>query len=115
LRHKNGLYFDEYSGSYESELHDVESILTIREMFDFYPPQMLIVGRCSGGQTQILIHTDEADPSRGMYAIDPIADDHFYDLNCNFTTFLDRFINSYGFEFWRWGYDGDRKISKIME
>jgi len=77
LRHKNGLYFDEYSGSYESELHDVESILTIREMFDFYPPQMLIVGRRSGGQTQILIHTDEADPSRGMYAIVPIGDDFF--------------------------------------
>lgn len=76
LRHKSGLYFDEYSGSYESELHDVESILTIR-MFDFYPPQMLIIGQCSVGQTQILIHTDEADPSRGMYAIDPIGDDFF--------------------------------------
>jgi len=38
-----------------------------------------------------------------MYIVDIKADKYFHRLSCDFRTFLDRFIMTYGSTFWEWG------------
>ena len=92
-----------------ARLLDINEIYYLRELYD-YPRNILIIGECYSSELQIAIDLNGSSENC-MYVIDVVADDYFYSINCDFTTFLNRFILSYGSDFWEWS----KTISNILK
>ena len=99
LLYTNGL---ELLTSYiSSRLCCVEEIHQIITIFDWLPNGFLPIGMCADGSICIALNMNE-EGNKNVYVI-YIIDDEYFRLNCDFRTFLDRFITTYGDTFWEWG------------
>jgi len=93
LRETNGLYLSTLAVSY---LPGIDFILHIREVFDMYPKNLIVVALLYDGDAHALLDL-EASANKCMYIQDPIhMDEPMKKLNCSFTEFLHRFVSSYG-------------------
>jgi len=100
LLYTNGL---ELSTNYiSSRLCCMDEIYQIISIFDMRPDKFLVIGECAGASVHVAINLAE-EGKRNIYIVDIIADEHFHRLNCDFRTYLDRFIATYGDTFWEWG------------
>lgn len=80
---------------------------------DFYYPKNLIVVATYCSSVYICINLTEKD-DKYMYITEG-GMEKAYSLRCNFTEFLNRFINCYGSCFWDWGVDYSKHISTSIE
>ncbi|MBD2868881.1 SMI1/KNR4 family protein [Paenibacillus arenilitoris] len=108
LTFTNGLSFNHY----DANIYSIEEVLSFKNTFD-YPNYMLVVATSMSSQIQIALNLQRDFDS--VYVIDPIADDHFYSIGSNFTEFFNRFIVSYGSDYWNWGYKNTLKIPKSVD
>lgn len=92
----NGISLQEYG-----TIYTLNEIYETKKLYDFYSKDILIIGDCFNSEVQIAIYLNKKIKNQ-IYVIDAINDDYFYSLNCNFTNFLNRFIISYGSDFWNW-------------
>lgn len=95
----------------EARICSVHEILEFHTAFD-YPKNMIVVATCLGSFLHIAINLN-AKKEKCIYVIEPIGDEFFYSINCSFTEFLNRFIVSYGSDYWNWGCNSNRTINKI--
>ncbi|MCE4051399.1 MULTISPECIES: SMI1/KNR4 family protein [Bacillaceae] len=110
LQYTNGLKFRHY----DAKISDIEDMLESYEIFD-YPDYMVVIGTSLSSQLQIAINLLTNEDDNRIYVVDPIADDYFVSINSNFTEFLNRFLSSYGSDYWNWGIDSTNKILKNTE
>lgn len=71
---------------------------------DFHYNRNLIVVATYCADVHICINLTEKD-DKYMYITEVMGMKKAYSLGCNFTEFLNRFINCYGTCFWEWGVD----------
>jgi len=95
----NGLHL---SSSAVSHLPGIEAIADMRSVFDFYPPNFIVVGSFYDGDIHALMDLC-TDANACMYIHETISPEPMQSLGCNFTEFLHRFVTSYGLNFWEWG------------
>jgi len=100
LIYTNGL--DLPTGISSSRLCSLREIRQIMSIFNWFPSDFLPIGMCADGTICVTINLSEQG-RQNIYIIDVMADECFRRLNCDFRTFLDRFIATYGNAFWEWG------------
>jgi len=98
LQYTNGM---EFSPFVASPLFDVESVYQARAIFDQYPTNFLVIGSCCDGAFNIMIKLD-GNSDACMY-FHEIGSEYLGHINCNFTTFFNRFVMTHGSPFWEWG------------
>ena len=96
----NGLEF--VSGHTTSRIFSFEELCNVRGVYDWRIKEFLTIGTYAESSLDILIDLTQRG-SRNMYVVDTMADECFSRLNCDFRTFLDRFISTNGDTFWEWG------------
>lgn len=106
LEYTNGLGFHHF----DAEILNINEILSCYETFD-YPDYMLVIATCMSSQFHIAINLLSSEENK-IYVVDPIGDEFLMSLECNFTEFFNRFITSYGSDFWNWGLNSSDKILK---
>jgi hypothetical protein len=95
----------------EAEFLDIDQVLEYYTVFD-YPKDIIVIATCLGGHFHIAINLKE-DNNKYMYVIEPIGGEFFNSINCSFTEFINKFIVSYGSDYWNWGVDFTKTIPKI--
>lgn len=104
LLYTNGMMFGQDGSplSVSSRIYSLEELYSVKKILDWQLKSMLEIGVCADGTIQIFINLKEKG-SNNIY-IAGIMDDKYYSrLNCDFRTFLERFILAYGVPFWEWG------------
>lgn len=104
LHYTNGMKFghDESHLHVSSHLFSLEELYSRKEIFSWKPESMLGIGVCAESTIEIFIKLDEMG-GNNIYVTDVMADKFYSRLNCNFRTFLERFILTYGTPYWEWG------------
>lgn len=83
-------------------LYSINEIHEVREMYDFCPDNILLIGETYNSGVQIAINLSKNE-NECMYIFDSINNaEYFHSLNCGFTDFLNRFIVCYGSDYWNW-------------
>ena len=80
----------------------VESLKIMHDMCDGYKKGIYPIGFCL--DDNIVIKSDEIPTGKYIYACDCYCGDEYFSLDCNFETFLDRYLITNACKYWRWIY-----------
>ena len=84
-----------------SQLLDISSMIECRNVYHFVPKNILFFGELYDGDIYAAIKLDEK-PDRCICIYQILSEEPIKELHCSFTDFLDRFITTYGQNFWDW-------------